>query len=85
MSSPNDAPGDPYLRALVAIGAELSQIRAELQRQNGTLDTDDSIDTNDNPITCDCGAAFESLADAKIHARKQHNAPPGTESDMLNR
>lgn len=85
MSSPNDAPGDPYLRALVAIGAELSQIRAELQRQNGTLDTDGSTDTDDNPITCDCGAAFESLADAKTHARKQHKAPRGAELDTLNR
>lgn len=78
-------PGDPYLRALLAIGAELSQIRIELQRHNGTLDEDGDSTSGpaDPPLVCRCGATFATADNARRHAREEHNAPSGAEMDVI--
>lgn len=74
-----DEPADPYLRALLGIGAELTQIRLELQKLNAPRETGDDSPTHE----CRCGATFGDMDTARDHVRDKHNAPPGATDDLL--
>jgi hypothetical protein len=82
----DDTPGDPYLRALVAIGAELTAIRQALEAMDdgsGTEPSGADDRTDDTTLACRCGATFKTRTDATEHARTEHGAPAGAEQDIL--
>jgi len=84
MSSSDDE-SDVIVQCLVGIGAELTQIRQELQRMNGDEpEAEPAVPDSDGGWTCRaCGAAFTTLPAAERHARDDHGAPTGAEQDIL--
>lgn len=78
MSSNGDADTDEQLvHALVGIGAELTRIRQLLEREQGAP-------ADAETWTCrSCDATFSSSAAAEQHARQDHGAPAGHETDLI--
>lgn len=77
---------DPYLRALIAIGAELTAIRQALEAMGETDPETDSQPTRQPTHRCrSCGATVSGDAAARQHAVSEHNAPPDTWSDIMTR
>jgi len=83
--SSSDGDQDAIVQCLIGIGAELTKIRQELQRLNGAgPDAGPAVPDTADAWTCrGCGAAFDSLPMAERHARDEHGAPAGAESDIL--
>jgi hypothetical protein len=77
---------DPRDEALLRIGAELSAIRGELTTIRQALvdpDTGSNDDADGTAVTCRCGATFPTTDAGAAHAREVHDAPRGTEGDIL--
>jgi hypothetical protein len=79
-----DTPDDPYLRALIAIGAELTAIRQALEAMGETGSETDSQSTTQSTYRCrSCGASVSGDGAARQHAVSEHNAPPDSWSDIM--
>jgi hypothetical protein len=84
MSSPDNSPDDPYLRALIAIGAELTAIRQALEAMGEAEPETDSQPTTQSTYRCrSCGATVPGDGAARQHAVSEHSAPPETWSDIM--
>jgi hypothetical protein len=85
MSSPDNSPDDPYLRALIAIGAELTAIRQALEAMGETEgETDSQPATTQATYHCrSCGATVTGDGAARQHAVSDHNAPRDAWSDIM--
>lgn len=66
-----DGDDDPYLAALLGIGAELTAIRQQLQR----LTVESAAAASAESLQCRCGASFDTEAAAREHAVADHKAP----------
>jgi hypothetical protein len=77
--SSDDNTDEQILHALVGIGAELTRIRRLLEQ-----DSDAEPTTEDATFTCrSCGAMFGDEDYAHEHARSEHGAPEGAETDLI--
>jgi len=86
MSSPDNTPDDPYLRALIAIGAELTAIRQALEAMSEAETETDSQPTTQSTYRCrSCGATVSGDGAARQHAVSDHNAPRDAWSDIMTR
>jgi hypothetical protein len=86
MSSPDNTPNDPYLRALIAIGAELTAIRQALEAIGEAETETDSQPTTQVTYHCrSCGATVTGDGAARQHATNDHNAPRDAWSDIMTR
>lgn len=62
---------DPYLHALIGIGAELTAIRQELQRMNDRTPDPAAGEIHE----CRCGRVVHGEDAARRHAADDHGAP----------
>jgi len=77
-------PDDPYLHALIAIGAELTAIRHALESMSEREAETDSRPTTQATYHCrSCGATVTGGGAARQHATNDHNAPRDTWRDIM--